>query len=114
MGYTSRTVKTHTLTSILRQHNIVNRRIDFLSVDVEGHDLAVLRSLDFDAYQPTMICVELHEADMTKIIRNPLYAFLIGKGYNLKAWPAPSLIFVYGNAQEVGAPKPAPSGGTMG
>jgi FkbM family methyltransferase len=32
--------------------------VDFLSVDVEGHDLAVLATLDLSRHRPAVICVE--------------------------------------------------------
>jgi FkbM family methyltransferase len=32
--------------------------VDFLSLDVEGMDLAILRSFDFDRYRPKLVCVE--------------------------------------------------------
>jgi len=91
--YTIRMVKTQTLTAILAEHGYANRNIDFLSIDVEGHDLAVLRSLDFSVYRPSMICVELHERDIKRVIENPLFTFLTARGYTLASWPSPSLIF---------------------
>ena len=93
LEYAVRTVRTRTLDSILAEHGFSDRVIDFLSVDVEGHDLEVLRSLDFDLHRPELICVELHEPDIRKVIDNALYRFLTEKGYQLVAWPKPSLIF---------------------
>jgi FkbM family methyltransferase len=91
--YTTRMVKTQTLTTILAEHGHANQKIDLLSIDVEGHDLAVLRSLDFSVYQPTIICVELHERDIKKVIESPLFTFLTAQRYVLASWPSPSLIF---------------------
>ncbi len=33
---------------------------DFLTIDVEGHDLQILRSIDFDKYRPKVIIAELN------------------------------------------------------
>jgi FkbM family methyltransferase len=93
LAYSIRTVRTRTLDSVLAEHGFSDRQIDFLSVDVEGHDLEVLRSLDFDLHKPTLVCVELHEPDIRKIIDNPLYKFVTDRGYRLFAWPKPSLLF---------------------
>ena len=93
LAYSVRTVPTRTLDSVLAEQGYSGQLIDFLSVDVEGHDLEVLRSLDFDLHKPTLVCVELHEPDIQKVTDNPLYRFLTGKGYRLIAWPKPSLIF---------------------
>jgi FkbM family methyltransferase len=35
-----------------------NKALDFLSLDVEGLDLNILKSMDFEKYKPNIICVE--------------------------------------------------------
>lgn len=50
-------VKTFTLGDIIRQH-ISNGQIDFLSIDVEGQDLEILKELDLEKYKIKTICVE--------------------------------------------------------
>ena len=54
-------VPTATLTSILDKHNI--KKIDFLSLDVEGYELSVLKGLDFNHYRPAYILVEARYKD---------------------------------------------------
>jgi len=49
-------VKTNTLTNILNQNKIT--KIDFLSLDVEGYELEVLKGFDLEKFKPTYICVE--------------------------------------------------------
>jgi FkbM family methyltransferase len=49
-------VKTNTLTNILTKHKI--SKIDFLSLDVEGYELEVLKGLNLNKFKPTYICVE--------------------------------------------------------
>ena len=55
------------------------RHIDFMSVDAEGHDLAVLRSNDWDKYRPTLVMVECNinprEIIMFMDKHNYLYIF---------------------------------------
>lgn len=51
-------VKTLTLTSALEQSGLGIEKIDFLSIDAEGHDIVVLESLDIDKYSPKVICIE--------------------------------------------------------
>mgnify|MGYP006099779659 FL=1 len=55
------TLKTKTLNSILKKYNVENKKIDFLSIDVEGHDFNVLKSIDLNIYRPKIIIVELHD-----------------------------------------------------
>jgi FkbM family methyltransferase len=51
-------VKTLTLNSVLENSELEIDKIDFLSIDTEGHDLVVLESLDFEKYSPKIICIE--------------------------------------------------------
>ena len=68
-------VRTRTLASICQEH-AVPARFEFLSVDVEGHDLEVLRSHDFDAYRPRLVVVEvLGDAEQS------VTAYLASQGY---------------------------------
>lgn len=50
-------VATVSLTDLLVQHG-APRSIDYLSVDVEGAELEVLRGLDFERYEPRILTVE--------------------------------------------------------
>ncbi len=53
---TSSTVDVMPVSKILDTY-LGNRQIDFMSVDAEGHDLAVLRSNDWGKYRPTLVVV---------------------------------------------------------
>jgi FkbM family methyltransferase len=77
------TVKARTLTQMLDGTKYAKRKIDLLSVDAEGHDLAVLRSLDFDIYRPSVIAVESHTITMPQLMETELHAFLSDKNYDL-------------------------------
>jgi len=48
------------LSDILHQHVPSGKEIDFLTIDVEGHDLAVLRSNDWERFRPLIILLESH------------------------------------------------------
>jgi FkbM family methyltransferase len=57
-----REIATVTLASVLAQHVPKGTEIDFLSVDVEGLDHAVLASNDWSRFRPTAIVAEDSEA----------------------------------------------------
>lgn len=57
--------------------------IDFLSVDVEGKDLAVLRSNNWVKYRPLFILAETLRTDIAGLKDCPLVGFLDGVGYKL-------------------------------
>ncbi len=54
-----------------------------MNVDCEGHDLAILRSLDFKRYRPKVIAVESHMIDIADLLKSDLYEFLHAKDYML-------------------------------
>jgi FkbM family methyltransferase len=57
-----------TLTSLLLKHNI--KKVDFLSLDVEGYEISVLNGLDFNIFKPTYVLLEAstHEDRRTALI----------------------------------------------
>ncbi|MFT5138435.1 MAG: hypothetical protein ACI9H8_001006 [Lysobacterales bacterium] len=77
-----------------------NKQIDFLSVDAEGHDLEVLKSLDFDRYKPRLVAVESHEPLFSGVCESPIYQFLLAQGYCLVAWCGLTLIMANRELQE--------------
>ena len=61
------TVPARTLTSILDELEVST--VDFLSLDVEGYELTVLKGLDFTKYRPKFILIEffLNESEMKEV-----------------------------------------------
>jgi FkbM family methyltransferase len=70
-----RRVPVRTLDSILAEAGL--ERVDFLSVDVEGAERAVLRGFSIARYRPRLILVEDDVHDLTK------HAYLAAHGYKL-------------------------------
>ncbi len=52
------TVPAHPLSSLLDAHHI--KHVDFMSLDVEGYEIQVLKGLDLARHQPTYILIEVH------------------------------------------------------
>jgi FkbM family methyltransferase len=52
------TLPTKTLPAILDENHI--GRIDFMNIDIEGFDLAAVKTLGLDQRRPTLLCVEDH------------------------------------------------------
>jgi len=92
-GYRKTTVKTNTLTNIIDETKYKNTPIDLLCIDAEGHDLAVLKSLNFSRYQPGIIVVESYAKEVDGVTKLPIYQFLRQKNYILINWIGLSLIF---------------------
>lgn len=88
-----RCVPIKTLTGVLEQYS-APAAFDFLSIDVEGMDLAVLRGLDFHRYQPRLIAVEDADFDPVDPHKSAIVEFLVGHGYRLYSHIHPTLFFV--------------------
>lgn len=91
--YVVRQVPVASLDYVLDRTRFAGCKIDLLSVDAEGHDLAILQSLSFEKYSPGLILVELHQHTIANVMISPLYEFLMGKDYDLVNWVGPTLIF---------------------
>lgn len=76
------TVITRTLTSILDENWKHGSSIDVLSIDVEGHDFHVLRSLDLSRYRPKIIVIEIHS--IANLESTEIYQYLITNGFEFK------------------------------
>ncbi len=91
------TVPVVTVNSIMATH--FETGPDFLSLDVEGLDLAILESIDYSRFRPKVICVETitfsDNRRGTKILEIP--RFLESEGYMLYADTQVNSIFVDGS-----------------
>lgn len=87
-------VRTQTLTALLNATPYKNQRIDLLTIDAEGYDYPILRSLDFTIYRPKVLVVESHDTDIMVILRSPMHQFISEKGYRLRSWTLFSLIYI--------------------
>jgi FkbM family methyltransferase len=87
-------MQTRTLASVLDEHVPAGRLIDFLSVDVEGHDLEVLRSGDWKRHRPTIVLAEdLGLRWLDELDRSPLAAFMRSHDYRPVAKTFNTLFF---------------------
>ena len=69
------------LRQILERHLPAGRKIDFLNVDVEGRELDVLKSNNWEKYRPKYLLVEILDSSYYKMQIHPVTLFLAEKGY---------------------------------
>ncbi len=81
-----------TLEDILDQH-LGGRQIDLLCVDVEHHDLEVLRGNNFDKYRPRVICIEF-DGSFAELNGSGLDSFLTGVNYEALAFCSPNVYYI--------------------
>lgn len=89
----TREVPTRTLQEICAAHVPAGTKIDFLSVDVEGLDLEVLQSNDWDRYRPTYVMAECTGVSFAELPKNEVCQFLLAKGYDLFAKTVNTVVF---------------------
>jgi len=90
-----RKVKAKTLTQILEEaypHGAP--AIGLLSIDVEGHSLAALKSLDLHKYVPRLIVIEIDGFDFYKVQENDTVHYLKQHRYNLEAFDSKNGYFI--------------------
>lgn len=81
-------VKTETLTSILKRDGI--DRIDFLSIDVEGAELEVLKGFDFEQFKPKLILLEDKHLYLSKHLYLKKKGYVLVQRLNRNCWYVPS------------------------
>ena len=90
----TRDIETTTLGDILDRNLPRNQDIDFLSVDVEGLDLMVLRSNNFEKYKPKIVLIEILGNSFSEIENNKIADYLRQYGYSIFAKTVNTVFFV--------------------
>lgn len=85
-GYEVVQVKTISLSKLLEKHNLYH--INFCSIDVEGAELSVLESINFESYKFDVILVENNYND------DSIRMFMEEKGFKKKESIGPDEIYV--------------------
>ncbi|MDB5146688.1 MAG: FkbM family methyltransferase [Mucilaginibacter sp.] len=85
-------VETYPLAEILDKYLPAGQKIDFLTIDVEGLDLIVLKSNNWNKYKPSYILVE-DRIDFTNLSDSEVYKYLEEQGYQLVAKTLRTLFF---------------------
>lgn len=85
--------RTATLTEILDHYIKRSQVIDLLSIDTEGHDLEVLKSLDLEKYKPEFIVIEDLGLLRNGIPDKEILAYLKEWKYKLVSRDAQNLYF---------------------
>jgi len=91
-NFQEKKVKCQTIQNILDNSKFKNKKIDFLNIDVEGAEMKVLNTLNFEIYDPSLICIEIlgyremqSEQREKEIKNNEIFKFLVNQGYK-KVW----------------------------
>lgn len=92
-----RVVRTERLEAILDRCG-APARFDLLSIDVEGHDLEVLRSLDLERYRPELIVIEIHHLRLHALDQDAIVSHLRAHDYDLVGYAVMNAYFLNARA----------------
>ena len=97
-------IKTTTL-NIALQNLKFNNKIDYMNLDVEGHEMDIFKAFDLSLYKPSIIsvefldldmkCLEFKNNDLQRIVNSDLYKHLLNNKYHFVNWLHGDLIFVH-------------------
>lgn len=92
----TRRIKVEPLASVLAAHMPSGQPINFLSVDVEGLDLNVLRSNDWERFRPRCVVSEALNMDLNPAVLagNPLLVYMAAQEYRVVAKTCNSWFFL--------------------
>ena len=86
-------LRTQTLREVLAAHLPPRMAIDFLTIDVEGFDLEVLQSNDWDEYRPVIVLTECFGASPAAFSDHPVHTFLRQRDYEFFACSVNTMFF---------------------
>ena len=97
-------IKTDTLNNIILNTKYKDCSFDLLSIDVEGHEMEVLKGFDLVKFSPNVIVVEYLDLNISKleiknlniedILNTEIYKYLVSKNYILVNSIYSDLVFV--------------------
>lgn len=104
-------IKTKTLNSIIQNSKFKDRNIDLLSIDVEGHEINVMKGFDIEKYVPRVIVVEyldlklknleIKNLNIENIINSNIYKLITSHNYRLVNWVHSDLVFVHNSFMDI-------------
>ncbi len=86
-------LNTKTLVSILDEFIPDNVKIDFMTIDVEGLDLDVIKSNNWNKYCPTVVLVEVLESSLSDVLTSEITKILAGYNYEVFAKSLNTVIY---------------------
>ena len=105
-----REIQTNTLNNIIENSQYKESEIDFVSIDVEGHEMKVINGFDLKKYSPKIVVIEYQDLDMKKeefynqniekIVNSNIYKHMINKDYVLVNWLHSDLVFINKKLQD--------------
>ena len=97
-----RKIQTTTLNNIIENSKFKDAEIDYISIDVEGHEINVLKGFNFKKYKPKLVVLEFidtsikefYEQKFENVINSDIHKLMEKENYKLINWIHDDLIYV--------------------
>jgi hypothetical protein len=83
------------LEDVLDKYLPRHKEIDFITIDVEGFDLEVLESNNWNKYKPKYILIENYNNKIDLLTKSPIHILLTQNGYKLVSYVYITFIYKY-------------------
>ena len=100
----TKNIEITTLNNIIENSKFFDQEIDFVSIDVEGFELNVLKGFDIKKYKPKILTIEyidptmkeeeFYHQNIDNILNSKVYKFMKNNNYHFVQWLHSDLIFV--------------------
>lgn len=97
-------IKSETLNFIIENSPFKDSKIEFLTIDVEGYEMSVLRGFNINKYRPKIIVLEFIDTTLKKqefynhniqnIINSEIYKYMLQNNYLFVNWIGSDLVFI--------------------
>ena len=97
-------IKCETLNSIIENSPFKDNKIDFLTIDVEGYEINVLKGFDINKYKPDIIVLEFidntskeqefYNNKIQNLINSKIYKYMSENYYSFVNWVGFDLVFI--------------------
>lgn len=97
-----RKIHTQSLNEIIQNTKFKDKKIDYISIDVEGTELDVLMGFDFNKYKPDLVVLEFidprikefYQQNINNILNSELNKYMNNNDYNFVNWIHDDLVYV--------------------
>ena len=103
-------IEAKSLNYVLENSIYNSKKIDFMSIDVEGSEFLILKNFNFKKYSPKVVVVEFLDLSLKKleiknlnienIVKSEIYELFISQGYTLANVLHSDLVFINNNFKD--------------